>query len=392
MRFSIITAFPEFFREFLSSSVVGRGLKAGLFEVRVVDLRSFGKGAYRQIDDYAFGSGGMVLAAEPLKNAVNALMAEGKERETPFVVYPTPQGTPLTQEVVETLFHQGHVAIVCGHYEGIDERFILREVDLEVAVGDCVLTGGEIPAMAIVDAVSRLIPGVVGKRGAVEEDSFFRGMLDHPHYTRPASWDGEDVPEALISGDAAEIRDWRRRETVTRTLSRRPDLLSRSGLAGYMRGGFYLAVEHDEKYSPDCLKESAELCESYGAARLFLIVKEPSGRDALRRALELGYAGGPKKLKLMPSLERTLDLVREKENRALLVEVADEIGKGARHWLEMKRFILEKDESALFYFPVREHGNESLDLCCFSMMPLQGGSLSLYGKVAAVLDRFLGSK
>ena len=215
MHVTIVTAFPEFFGDFLSTSILGRAVKNGLVRVDLVDLRDFGRGGYRQIDDYAFGSGGMVLAVPPLADALRS--AKERSSERPFVVYPSPQGCVLTQEIVETLVRREHVVIVCGHYEGLDERFVEREVDLEVTVGDCVLTGGEIPAMAIVDAMSRLVPGVVGRGEAVAEDSFYRGMLDHPHYTRPASWEGRDVPEILLDDNAPEIRAWRHTKAVERT-------------------------------------------------------------------------------------------------------------------------------------------------------------------------------
>jgi tRNA (guanine37-N1)-methyltransferase len=405
MRFTIITAFPDFFRDFLSTSVVGRAIKKGFVEVEVVDLRTFGKGTYRQVDDYAFGSGGMVLMAQPLKEALETARAKD---ERSFVVYPTPQGVLLTQEIVESLFRQNCITIVCGHYEGVDERFVESEVDLEVAIGDCVLTGGEIPAMAIVDAVSRLVPGVVGKSGAVVEDSFYRGMLDHPHYTRPASWNGKDAPEVLLSGDAAKIHEWRREQAVFRTLSRRPDLLSRSGLLEYMRGGFYLAVECSGE-EPGRLNaeagEWARLCESYGAARLFLIVKDSGDRENARIAFDSGEVRDLRKVKWMPSLDRTLDWTVKKESRVLLVRVSDKAQSGAKHWLELKRFILEKRDAVLFYFEggreERKEGEEREERDCerefsgcrsVSMIPLQEGKLSLFGKISVVLDRFLGSK
>ncbi|MDR2180307.1 MAG: tRNA (guanosine(37)-N1)-methyltransferase TrmD [Synergistaceae bacterium] len=420
MRFTVITAFPDFFRDFISASVVGRGIKKGLVEVQIVDLRSFGKGVYRQVDDYAFGSGGMVLMAQPLKEALDA--ARRKAGEKSFVVYPTPQGALLTQEIVESLFRQGHVTIVCGHYEGIDERFVESEVDLEVTIGDCVLTGGEIPAMAVIDAVSRLVPGVVGKSGAVVEDSFYRGMLDHPHYTRPASWNGKDAPEVLLSGNAGEICRWRREQAVLRTLSRRPDLVSKCSLREYMGGGFYLAIEcedmagldgerpegrwPDERFIREQVGEWAKLCESYGAARLVLIVKNAQDRDFARAAFKAEAKAdkipGSSKVKWMPSLARTLEWALKKESRLLLVGVSDEVKNGAKHWLELKRFILEKCGSVLFYFPAesRCEGNfeevdfEKLEKVAGSvfMIPLQGGRLPLFGKISAVLDRFLGSK
>jgi len=393
VRFTIITAFPDFFREFLSTSVVGRGVKDGLFEVEVVDLRSFGKGAYRQIDDYAFGSGGMVLMAEPVEEALNSVQGDGKA----FVVYPTPQGALLTQEIVESLFHQPHVVIVCGHYEGLDERFIERRVDLEVTIGDCVLTGGEIPAMAVIDAVARLIPGVVGREEAVVEDSFYRGMLDHPHYTRPASWMGMDVPGVLSSGNFAEILDWRRKQAVIRTISRRPDLLSRSSLRGYMRGGFYVSFEYEpeQRHGVERVKELAGLCETYGVMRLLVVVKSPLDRETVRRTLKIdGSRFG--KIKLMPSVDRTLDWVKEREKTAkdlTVVDVCDEAREGGVHWLELKRFILENGGPVVFRFLRKGESGLEENVCpVLAMLPLEDGKLSFGGKFTAVLDRFLGSK
>jgi tRNA (guanine37-N1)-methyltransferase len=407
MRFTVITAFPDFFRDFLSTSIVGRALKKGLFAVRLVDLRSFGKGGYRQVDDYAFGSGGMVLMPQPLQDALE--VARGEEEhggEKPFVVYPSPQGVLLTQEVVESLFRQRHVVVVCGHYEGVDERFVEREVDIEVSIGDCVLTGGEIPAMAVIDAVSRLIPGVVGKSGAVTEDSFYRGMLDCPHYTRPASWDGRDVPEVLLSGDAAEIQAWRRGQAVQRTLSRRPDLLARSGILdylGYTGAGFYVAVECEDSVETaiDRVEEWACLCEGYGVARLILIVKDPKKREPLRRAGQENFSspGEGRQAKLVPSMDRAIEWVKEKQREKrlpLIVRVSPRDEEGGRHWLDIKRLVLEKGVSVLFYFSEKAGLGEE-DFCHFfhndvRMIPLQGGKLSLLGTMAAVLDRFLGSK
>jgi len=207
-----------------------------------------------------------------------------------------------------------------------------------------------------------------------------------------------NVPEALLSGSGAKIEDWRRRQAVVRTLSRRADLLSRSGISGYTRGGVYLALAM--RPSTDCveepvagllkkvslLSECAGLCKSYGAARLFLIVEDPLYRDTLRQAL-----GGVERAKLMPSLTRTLDWLAEKEGEALLVGISDEARDGARHWLDVKRLVLEKDKPVVFYIS-QEKDDSAFDRCDVSIIPLQGGTLSFYGKLAAVLDRFLGSK
>ena len=182
----IVTAFPDLLKGYLSTSVLGRGIESGKLKVAAVDVRDFAPGSYRQIDDYSFGGGGMVLMAEPLEKALDAI-APKKER---YVLYSSPQGVPLHQELIEDLYgisKMKRLVVMCGHYEGVDERFVERNVDLEVSLGDFVLTGGELPALAIVDAVSRLVKGVVGRERAVREDSFYSGMLDHPHYTRPAN-------------------------------------------------------------------------------------------------------------------------------------------------------------------------------------------------------------
>ncbi|MDR1874063.1 MAG: tRNA (guanosine(37)-N1)-methyltransferase TrmD [Synergistaceae bacterium] len=413
MHFTIITAFPEFFGDFLSTSIIGRAVKAGLIRVDVVDLRSFGRGGYRQVDDYAFGAGGMVLMAQPLFEALETARGRHEGPEKSFVVCPTPQGALLTQDIVETLACQAHVVLVCGHYEGLDERFIERSVDLEVTIGDCVLTGGEIPAMAIIDAVARLRPGVVGRSEAVEDDSFYRGMLDHPHYTRPASWDGREVPEALLSGNAASISEWRRTQAAARTLARRPDLLSRNSLRGYIRGGIYLSFEFENvaDIGPDFLKEVGLLSESYGVARVFLIVSDPGDRPSVRRSLEemnreMNRETSPEgRFRLMPSLAHAIRRVAdrrvaEKEGTPLTVKVCDAVQSGARHWLELKRLFLEKGDPVLFYLPSMAEDRNSdtqaktvkqANECGFLMLPLQEG-LSVCGKTAVLCDRFLGSR
>lgn len=391
MHVSIVTAFPEFFGDFLSTSILGRAVKNGLVRVDLVDLREFGRGGYRQIDDYAFGSGGMVLAAPPLMDALRLSGKRGIGK--PFVVYPSPQGRVLTQEMVESLTRQEHVVILCGHYEGVDERFVEREVDLEVTVGDCVLTGGEIPAMAIVDAMSRLVPGVVGRGEAVVEDSFYRGMLDHPHYTRPASWEGLDVPEVLLGGNTAEVRSWRRNRAVERTLSRRPDLLSRAAIRDYLGGGVYLALIGDGAgFSPSRIEDVGQLCRVYGLARPLLVILEPE-----RRRSFVGEDGGSLSLcpKVFGSLDRALDWVahKEKGRPVLRAVVTDERGSGSLHALEVKRRCLEHAGPVLFLFPEASMDEGSWgDDCLYA--GLFGGveALPLTARVAVALDRFLGAR
>ena len=391
MHVTIVTAFPEFFGDFLSTSILGRAVKQGLVRVDLVDLREFGRGGYRQIDDYAFGSGGMVLAAPPLADALRAAGELGQG--DPFVVYPSPQGCVLTQEIVESLARQEHVVILCGHYEGLDERFVEREVDLEVTVGDCVLTGGEIPAMAIVDAMSRLVPGVVGRGEAVAEDSFYRGMLDHPHYTRPVSWEGRTVPEVLLGGNASEIRSWRRAKAVERTLARRPDLLSRAAIRGYLRGNVYLAVMGDGRgFPPSLVADVRDLCRTYGLGRPVFVVTDREER----RSLEAG-AGGDSDLppKIFGSLDRAIDWIERKEKGAplLRISVLDAACRGSLHALEIKRRCLEHPGPVLLLFPTLPEGLGALEGNFLVAGLFDGGeTLPLTARAAVALDRILGGR
>lgn len=387
MHVTIVTAFPEFFRDFLSTSIVGRAVKRNLLRVDLVDLREFGRGGYRQIDDYAFGAGGMVLAAPQLEDALNAARGEGEV----CVVYPSPQGTLLTQEIVETLSRQEHVVILCGHYEGVDERLVEREVDLEVTVGDCVLTGGEIPAMAVVDAMARLVPGVVGRGEAVEEDSFYRGMLDHPHYTRPASWRGMDVPEVLLSGNEAEVRTWRRARAVERTLIRRPDLLARAAIGDYLSGGARLALLTADGPTPEGAEALSSLCRFYGLGRPFFVILRPDERRSFD-ALSAGASGVPR---VLGSLSRVWDWARShgKGRPTLTVVVEAQPRSGSLHTLEAKRRCLEHDGPLLFLFPDGvEAGEIAEGPAVYASVAQEAETLPLAVRAGIALDRFLGKR
>jgi tRNA (guanine37-N1)-methyltransferase len=235
MRVDVVTIFPAMVEQALSAGVVGRAIERGTIAVSVRDLRAFTTDRHRVVDDVPYGGGpGMVLKPEPLLRAIDAITGERGER--PTVLLTSPQGTRLTQEVADRLSRLPLVTILCGRYEGVDER-VRSRVDEEISIGDYVLSGGELAALVIVDAVARFVPGVVGDGQSVVEDSFSRGLLDFPHYTRPAEIaggrDGAEVlkvPEVLLSGHHAEIRRWRKREALGRTLERRPDLLETAAL------------------------------------------------------------------------------------------------------------------------------------------------------------------
>jgi tRNA (guanine37-N1)-methyltransferase len=398
MHVTIITAFPEMFGDFLSTSILGRAVKTGLVRVDLLNLRDFGRGGYRQIDDYAFGAGGMVLAAPQLKDALDAASLRGGGK--PFVVYPSPQGGLLTQETVETPARQDHVVILCGHYEGIDERFVQREVDLEVTIGDCVLTGGEIPAMAIVDAMSRLVPGVVGSGEAVEEDSFYRGMLDTPHYTRPALWEGMAVPDVLLSGDQAGILAWRRRQAVERTLSRRPDLLARAAIRDYLSGGVYLAYASDGGPTEDSSFALVSLCRVYGLERPLFLIRVPARRAVFRAPEALDPTP-----KIFGSALRLREWIqgREKGRLPLVVRASPFAQSGAVHDLNVKSYCLKRGGPVLFLFDdVDQEKGESEDKLrevwgdevIVAALSLTRGeeSLPLPIRAAIALDRFLGKR
>lgn len=229
MRIDVVTIFPRMVEALWQDGVLARAAKAGIVDLRIHDLRDFTTDRHRVVDDVPFGGGpGMVLKPEPVFAAVEGIAAE---RGTPdAIVVPSPAGRPLSHDVAAELSRRRHLVLVCGRYEGIDERVREGLGTEEISIGDYVLTGGELPALVILDAVTRLVPGVVGDEASVAQDSFAAGVLDHPHYTRPAEFRGMAVPAVLLSGHHAQIARWRRREALRRTLERRPDLIETAAL------------------------------------------------------------------------------------------------------------------------------------------------------------------
>jgi tRNA (guanine37-N1)-methyltransferase len=230
MRIAVVTLFPEMVREALAHGVVGRAMDAGLLKVECFDPRSFTKDVHRSVDDRPFGGGpGMVLKVEPLRDAMRAAMAvmpTGSRR-----VYMGAEGRRFDQEIARAALQWPGLVLLAGRYEGVDQRLIDAEVDAEWSIGDYVLSGGELPALVVIDALARLLPGALGSAESAEQESFSDGLLDWPHYTRPALLDGVAVPEVLTGGDHAAIGRWRLREALGRTWLRRPDLLERRGMS-----------------------------------------------------------------------------------------------------------------------------------------------------------------
>jgi tRNA (guanine37-N1)-methyltransferase len=229
MKFDLVTIFPRMVDAGLAEGVVGRGIERGLLDVAVHDLRDYTTDRHRSVDDVPYGGGpGMVMKPEPLVRAVEDIRARRGAPDA--VVLLTPQGARFTQAEAERLRGLSHVVLLCGRYEGMDERVRDLVATEELSIGDYVLSGGELAALVIVDAVSRLVPGVVGDEQSVDEDSFSRGLLDYPHYTRPAEFGGLNVPEVLLSGHHAEVRRWRKKAALARTLARRPELIDEAAL------------------------------------------------------------------------------------------------------------------------------------------------------------------
>ena len=220
MRFNVLTLFPEMF-DVMNESIIGRAVEAGTVEINTVNIRDFANNKHNRVDDYPYGGGaGMVMQAPPVYDAYKSLNVDKKVP----VIYMSPQGRRFNQEIAKELAQHEEIVLLCGHYEGIDERVIEEIVTDEISIGDYVLTGGELPAMVIIDTVSRLVDGVLAKE-SIEEESFTNGLLEYPQYTRPEEFLGKKVPDVLLSGHHANIKKWREEQSLERTKKKRPDLL-----------------------------------------------------------------------------------------------------------------------------------------------------------------------
>jgi len=228
MRFDVVTLFPQMFSAVAESGITGRALQAGLWQLRTWNPRDFTTDNYRTVDERPYGGGpGMVMLAEPIERALDAVKTGGGGR----VIYLSPQGRKLDHGKVMALSKESALTLLCGRYEGVDERLLARRVDEELSLGDFVLSGGELAAMALMDACVRQLPGAVGDEASVQEESFVRGLLDCPQYTRPETYAGEKVPEVLLSGHHEQIRRWRLKQSLGRTWLRRPELLQARGMS-----------------------------------------------------------------------------------------------------------------------------------------------------------------
>ncbi|MFI3212834.1 MAG: tRNA (guanosine(37)-N1)-methyltransferase TrmD [Eubacteriales bacterium] len=225
MRFHIMTLFPEMIESGLNTSILGRSVEKGLISFKAINIRDFTLSKHKKVDDYPYGGGaGMLMQAQPVYDAYLHIVKDIRNKKCPRVVYVTPQGSVFHQEMAKEMAKEEDLIFLCGHYEGIDERVLEEIVTDYVSIGDYVLTGGELPAMVMIDAISRMVPGVLSNQESGETESFMDGLLEHPHYSRPEEWNGKKVPETLLSGHHANIEKWRHQESLKRTKERRPDL------------------------------------------------------------------------------------------------------------------------------------------------------------------------
>ena len=223
MKFTILTLFPDLIRTVLGESIIGRAQKKGAIDVEAFNIRDYTKNKQKQVDDYPYGGGsGMVMQCQPIYDCF--LTATNDCAQKPHTIYMSPQGKVLTQEKVKELAQYDHLVILCGHYEGVDERVLEEIVDEEISIGDYVLTGGELPACILVDSVARMLDGVLRSEEAFEGESLYNGLLEYPQYSRPEVWNDRQVPEILLSGHHKNIQDWRMEMSLERTKQKRPDL------------------------------------------------------------------------------------------------------------------------------------------------------------------------
>lgn len=230
MRIDILTLFPDMCDTVMSESIIGRARQAGKVEINCIDIRDYTLDKHRRVDDKPYGGGmGMVMAPQPIYDCFQSLCDEIGAK--PHLIYLTPQGKTLTQDRVKELAKLDNIALLCGHYEGIDERVIEALEPEEISVGDYVLTGGELPALIVADSVSRMLPGVLSDDECFEEESHFNSLLEYPQYTHPSEWQGREVPDILLSGHHAKVDKWRREQSLKRTFERRPDMLDNADLS-----------------------------------------------------------------------------------------------------------------------------------------------------------------
>lgn len=429
MIFDIITIFPEYFDSPLRIGLLGKAIVKGLVKVRLHNLRDFATDKHRTVDDKPFGGGeGMLLKPEPLYRAIEALKKESPE---PWVVYLSPQGRLFNQEVARELLAKKHLILICGRYEGIDERIRQYFIDDEISIGDYVLFGGEAAALVLIETVARLVPGVVGCEDSVKRDSFAEGLLKHPQYTRPRDFMGYVVPEVLLSGDHARIERFRREESLRITFERRPDLLAKASLTDEDRAFLeklkrekarkakvYAALLHypvlnkegrkiASSFTNLDLHDIARVARTYGLKAYFIVQPLSDQRAIMEEMLEFWLSGPGAKHN--PDRREALSLVRPVHS---LNEVIEEIRKIEGHdpvilatdarplrkafsYEEARGLIFSGKPVLVLFGTAWGLADEVLDKSHYFLLPISGrldeyNHLSVRSAASIIIDRLLG--
>lgn len=304
MRIDIMTLFPDTVNAVLHESIIGRAAKKGVIEINCVQIRNYTENKQNQVDDYPYGGGwGCVMMAQPLKSCLDDIMSTAQNRRS-RVIYMSPQGQPYTQETAKRLRRDyDHLVLVCGHYEGIDERFIEECVDEEISLGDFVLTGGEIAAMAVADSVCRLVPGVLADEECYTGESHWDGLLEYPQYTRPELWQGRAVPEVLLNGDHSKIVAWRRKKQFERTMTKRPDMFEKLNIVDKNDLKILEEIQKDAKRTKLTLPLSFRPADEGDMGDILRIV-EDARRSLKRYRVDQWQGVYPAAENFLPDMER----------------------------------------------------------------------------------------
>lgn len=413
MRVDVITLFPEMFESFISCSIIKRAIDKGLLQIYFHNPRDFTEDKHKTVDDYPYGGGGgMLLRVEPFWRAIKSVPGN------PYRILLSPQGRLFDQDLAKSLSQRDHLLLVCGHYEGIDER-VTELIDEEISIGDYVLTGGELPAMVIVDAVTRLIPGVLGCEDSPKRDSFYDGILDFPHYTKPREFEGLGVPEVLLSGNHEEVERWRKQEALKRTYKRRPELIDRISLRKYMDKGAYVGLVHYPVYNQHRevitttvanldIHDISRCCRTYGIKAFYIITPIEAQRENVKKIVEhwtkgVGLMLNPDRkealegVKVSPSIEETVRRIREREKLEPIV-VATSARPSSRmiSFRELKWKVLLEERPVLLLFGTGWGlAEEVKSWADYQLEPIEWkgdyNHLSVRGAVAIILDRLFKS-
>ncbi len=294
MRFDILTLFPDMMQAVLGESIIGRAVESEKLQINYINIRDFAENRHNRVDDYPYGGGsGMVMQPMPIYKAYQSVTSDTKLSHKPHVIYMSPQGKVFCQEDAKRLSKMEHIVILCGHYEGVDERVLEEIVDEEISAGDYVLTGGEIPAMIVVDAVARMLPGVLATSESFEKESLYSGLLEHPQYTRPTEFLGKKVPDVLLSGHHINIQAWQRKESLKRTLKKRPELLETAPLSNEDKR-LLENIYAEQEGRPLSLTEKRKSSKTIYEGKVIKVQKDiavlPNGHETVREVVR--HPGG----------------------------------------------------------------------------------------------------